>query len=601
MSPGPGPDTLIQSALEHRNLLALMAALPLLRDLSPPLLEEVAREVEWFSLPGGTALFSAGDPVDGLYVIVNGALGVYVPSSAGGARLAGQIVAGQTAGEMEVISGTNRIATLISLRNTEVARLSVKTFEKLVASHPESLRYIANNLIQRVESLQRAEAQPRARPKTFAIVPNGLDVDAAAFGLSLAEQFRRFGRAELVLNSQGTDRTSHWFHRLERANDFVLYVSDPQPSNWSKLCLRQADSLLLLARCDRAPRAWEALQAIGADAGTASAAEIVLMHDGARDSPQPRRWLDLQPFKRHHHVRGPGDIARLARLLTGHAVGVVLSGGGARGFAHIGVMRAMQVARLPIDAIGATSIGAIVGAGWAAGWSYEEMIERFRRSFVDSNPLGDYTLPLVSLVAGRRVGRRLRAEFGETHIEDLQLPYFCVSANLTNGQAAIHRRGRLWLWLRASAAIPGILPPVVTDKQMYVDGATINNLPVDVMRETLNGTIVAIDAGANRMLETSIEMTEVPSAWHFAAWLRRRPASINILQILLRASMINSVAHTVSQRALADLVLKPPLERIDLLDWRAFDRIIELGYRYASEALERNAAIFSRARSAEAG
>jgi NTE family protein len=590
----PGPDTLIQSALERRNLLALMAALPLLRDLSPALLEEVARDVEWFSLPGGSTLFTAGDAVDGLYVVVNGALGVYVPSAAGGARLAGQIEAGGTAGEMEVISGSPRTATLISLRNTEVARLPVRTFEKLVSSHPQSLRYIANNLVQRVEFLQRAESQPRTRPKTFAIVPNALDIDAAAFGLSLAEEFRRFGRAELVLSSQGSDRTSHWFHRLERANDFVLYVSDAQSSTWTKLCLHRADSVLLLARCDRAPRPWAALQAVRDDPGTASAAEIVLMHDGPRSAPQARRWLDLQRVRRHHHVRAPGDIARVARLLSGHALGVVLSGGGARGFAHIGVLRALQAARLPIDAVGATSIGAIVGAGWAAGWSYEEMIERFRRSFVDSNPLGDYTLPFISLVAGRRVGRRLRAEFGEMHVEDLQLPYFCVSANLTSGQAAIHRRGRLWLWLRASAAIPGVLPPVVTEKQIYVDGATINNLPVDVMRETLDGTVVAVDAGADRMLETSIEMTEVPSAWHVAAWLRRRPASINILQILLRASMINSVAATVSQRALADLVLKPPLERIDLLDWRAFDRTIELGYRYASEALESNAALFSR-------
>ena len=596
----PGPDTLIQSALERRNLLALMAALPLLRDLSASLLEEVSRDVEWFSLPGGSTLFTAGDAVDGLYVIVNGALGVYVPSSAGGSRLAGQIEAGETAGEMEVISGTRRTATLISLRNTEVARLPVRTFEKLVASHPQSLRYIASNLIHRVEALQQAEARPRARPKTFAVVPNGLDIDAAAFGLALAEEFRRFGRAELVLSSQGSDRTSHWFHRLERANDYVLYVSDPQPSNWSKLCLRQADALLLLARGDRTPRAWAALQAIHDDPATARSAEILLMHDGPKDSPHVRRWLDQQPYRRHHHVRASADIARVARLLTGHALGVVLSGGGARGFAHLGVLRALAAARLPVDAIGATSIGALVGACWAMGWSYDEIRQRFHRSFVDSNPLGDYTLPFISLVSGRRVGRRLRAEFGETHLEDLQVPYFCVSANLTSGQAEVHRRGKLWLWVRASGAIPGVLPPVVTGRQVYVDGAAINNLPVDVMRETLDGTVVAVDAGVDQMLETDVEMTEVPAAWALTAWLRRRPASINILQILLRASMINSVAATVSQRALADLVLKPPLERVDLLDWRAFDRAVELGYRYASEALEKNAAVFSRVRASVA-
>ena len=592
----PGPDTLIQSALERRNLFGLLAALPLLRDLSPTLREEITREVEWFSLPGGTTLFTAGDAVDGLYVVVNGALGVYVASPGGGARLAGEVLAGETAGEMEVLSGTRRSATLISLRDTEVARLSLRTFERLIAAHPESLRRIANIVVRRLELLQQAGVQPHARPKTFAIVPNAQDVDAVRFGAGLAEQLRRLGRAELVFSEQCSDRTSHWFHRLENANEYVLYVSDPRPSNWSKLCLRQADSLLLLARGEQQPRAWDALRAIGDEPKTVAASEIVLLHDGSHDSTWSRGWLDVQPFRRHHHVRGARDIARVARLLSGHALGVVLSGGGARGFAHLGAMRALEVAELPIDAIGATSIGAIVGAGWAAGWSYEEIVERFRRSFAHSNPLGDYTLPLVSLVAGRRVGRLLRAEFGETYIEDLHLPYFCVSANLTNGQAAIHRRGSLWLWLRASAAIPGVLPPVFTQHQVYVDGATINNLPVDVMRETLDGTIVAVDAGADRMLETSVEMTEVPALWRMASLLRRRRSSINILQILLRAGMINSAAATTHQRALADLVLKPPLERIDLLDWRAFDRTIELGYRYASEAIEKNAATFAKVR-----
>jgi NTE family protein len=321
----------------------------------------------------------------------------------------------------------------------------------------------------------------------------------------------------------------------------------------------------------------------------------VLLH-GAGKALRGPRSLDLQRYRRHHHVRDGSDIARVARLLTGHALGVVLSGGGARGFAHIGAMRALQAARLPIDTIGATSIGAIVGAGWASGWSYEELIERFRRSFVEINPLGDYTLPFVSLVAGRRVGRLLRAEFGETLIEDLPLPFFCVSANLSSSQAEIHRSGKLWLWLRASAAIPGVLPPVIAQKQVYVDGATINNLPVDLMRESLDGIVIAVDAGADRMLEHSNDMTEVPAAWQLGAWLRRRPASINILQILLRASMINSAAATVSQRALADLVLKPPLLNIDLLDWRAFERTIEVGYRYTSEMLEQNAAIFSKVR-----
>jgi len=252
-------------------------------------------------------------------------------------------------------------------------------------------------------------------------------------------------------------------------------------------------------------------------------------------------------------------------------------------------MRALQAAKLPVDAIGATSIGAIIGAGWAAGWSHGEMIERMRRAFVQQNPLGDYTLPFVSLVAGRRVGRLLRGEFGEQCIEDLPLPFFCVSTNLSSGQVAVHRRGKLWLWLRASVAIPGVLPPVCTQKQIHVDGATINNLPVDVMRESLDGVILAVDAGADRMFEATVEMSEVPPAWRILSWLRHPRPRINILQILLRSGMINSTTATIAHRQLADLVLRPPLERIDLLDWKAFDRVVELGYRHASESLERHA------------
>src|SRR5262249_14098509 len=151
-------------------------------------------------------------------------------------------------------------------------------------------------------------------------------------------------------------QTSQWFHRIEKANDYVLYLADPQPSNWSKLCLRQADALVLLARYETEPQAWRALQAIEDEPTTTPRAEIVLVREGSKAKPASRRWLDVYPAKRHHHVQTPADIARLARFLTGRALGVVLSGGGARGFAQIGAMRALQKSGLPIDAIGATSI-----------------------------------------------------------------------------------------------------------------------------------------------------------------------------------------------------------------------------------------------------
>jgi NTE family protein len=596
----PGPDTVIQSALDRRNLPALFAALPLLRDLDADLLAEVTREVEWFSLPGGATLFAAGQPVDGLYVVVNGALGVYTTRPGGGAQLSGRIAAGETAGEAEVFSGKARAATVTALRDTEVARLSVRTFEMLIARNPASLRQIASVVIQRLETLQNSDLHAKPSPKTFVLVPHGPEVDGQRFASALVECLRGFGRVELVLGTTASEQTSHWFHRLERANDFVVYVADAEPTNWTKLCLRQADCMLLVARHETEPRPWRALAATADPAIAGRPAEIVLLGPRSGHSVVSRRWLTLHPHRRHHHVEDAADIARAARLVTGRALAVVLSGGGARGFAHIGVMRALQAANLPVDAIGATSIGAIIGAGWAAGWPYAEMLERVRRSFVDTNPLGDYTLPLMSLVSGRRVGARLRREFGDAHIEDLRLPYFCVSTNLTSGQIAVHRRGSVWFWLRASVAIPGVLPPVFTQGCVHVDGATINNLPVDVMRESLQGRVIAVDTAVDQTLETRAELTEVPPAWRLLAWLGRDRPRINIIQILLRSGMINSAATTIAQRELADLVLKPPLQRIDMLDWKAFDRAIEIGYRHTCETLERQSKENAALRSTEA-
>jgi NTE family protein len=582
----PGPDTMIQSALDRRNLPALFAALPLLKELNASAVGELANGIEWFSLPAGTPLYSSGQAADGLYVIINGAFGIYAAQASGGARFIGKLSAGQTAGEIEVICGKARSNTLVALRDSEVARLSGATFEKLVNQHPQTWRYIAKGLAERVDSLQQAHRRLATVPKTFALVALDPSVDAQELGSNLVACLRRFGRSELISSTQATERTTHWFHRLERANDFVVYLTDPQSTNWSRLCIRQADVLLLVAGAESEPRPWRMLNCAEDRSAETRVAEIVLLHRAGHRTCASQGWLAVQPCRRLHHVHDIDDVARVARLMIGRSVGLVLSGGGARGFAHIGVMRALHEARIAVDSIGATSIGAVIGAGWAAGWDYQETLERMRRSFVASNPLNDYTLPLISLVAGRKVSRLLRQEFGETDIEDLRLPYYCVSANLTSGQLAVHRRGKLWLWLRASIAIPGILPPVFTQNQAYVDGATLNNLPVDIMREELNGPIIAVDASADHGFASNLEMTEIPPLWRIRSRFGHGRPHVNIMQILLRAGMLNSEATSIGQRELADVLLRPPLERVDLLDWRAFEQTVDIGYRYAAQALE---------------
>jgi NTE family protein len=585
----PGPDTVIQSAMDRRNLPALFAALPLLKQLGPDTINELANEIEWFSLPGSATLYSAGQPVDGLYVIVNGAFSIQVGRPGQRSASIGTLSGGQLAGQMEVISGKPRSTTLVALRDSEVARLSCATFEKLARLHPQTLRYVATTLAERIDVLQQPQQRPTVLPKTFAVLPHDLHAPAQQFAADLVSALGRFGRCQLISSAQAAERTTHWFHRLERANDYVVYLAEATPSSWTRLCLRQADRQLLLASAGSRPHSWAALECAEGCACNARTLEVFLLHSTLERARPAAVWLEAQPCHRLHHLRDSRDIERAARLLTGRGVGLVLSGGGARGFAHIGVMRALREARIPVDSIGATSIGAVIGGGWAAGWDYEEMVERMRYSFVKHNPLSDYTLPFVSLVAGRKVCRLLREAYGETEIEDLRLPFYCASASLTSGALAVHRRGRLWLWVRASLGIPGVLPPVFAGRQAYVDGAALNNLPVDIMREEHAGPIIAVDVGAERGFDSDLEMSELPPLWSIRRLLGPRERRVNIMQILLRSGMLNSAANSGSQRELADVLLKPPLEKIDLLDWSAFEQTIELGYQHAMKVLETQA------------
>ena len=573
------------SGPEWSDVQSLVRNLPLFAGLDEALLEAIVAQVEWFSLPGGMTLFESGDPPDALYLVVSGNLGAYRTSPEGHRRLVGNITAGETVGEMAVISGKPRNATVVALRDTELVRLPRLAFERLVLGHPQGLMRVTELLVQRLDATQRQVRGRRAIPRTFAIVPHDAQSHGTTFAAQFATQLEHAGKTELVWSQRGAEHTSQWFHGVERSSDFVVYVCDPTATRWSKLCLRQADAVLLLAQVGSTPTDWSVLVECQAAGVTLPRTELVLLH---RDRVVPGTvtpWLELRPGLPHHHVRSTADIARIARLLTGRGLGIVLSGGGARGFAHLGVLRAVREAGLEIDALGGTSIGAIIAAGAALEWETQDLMSRLRRSFVETNPLNDYTLPFVSLVSGRKVTRLLKREFAETRIEDSPVPFFCVSSNLSSGQLALHRRGELWRWLRAAVAIPGVLPPLVHGGELFVDGATINNLPVDVMRELGLGRVIGVDVGGEGAFTTDTVDSDVPPLWHMLAWVRGRKQPVNILQILWRAGMINNASNRAARRELTDLLLQPPLEQIDVLHWREFERAVAIGYEYARERL----------------
>jgi NTE family protein len=565
----------------------LLRGLELFRHLDAATLDELARELEWFALPGGATLFEYGDPSDALCVLKSGSLGAFKPAQDGSFQLDGVVAAGETVGELGLIVDAPRSATVRALRDSELLRLPRSGFDKLVARHPQAMLVSARLAVKRL--VARREGASLSSARTFAVLAHDKGVDARDFAQRLRETLMRYGDCTLVDGESAHGQTSTWFSALEERVRFVLYLGDGDDREWRDLCVRQSDCLLMVANATDTASTWPEKSCIDAECALHRPRHLVLLHrDGAIAPGAARRWLDVVPGVAHHHVRGNADIERVARLLTGRSIGLVLSGGGARGFAHIGVVRALREAGVQIDCVGGTSIGAIIGAGVAADWSNEEMFDNYYRSFVVGKPLSDYTLPLIALVAGRRVARLLREAFGPRDITDLALPYYCITSNLTAGRAETHRAGPLWFWLRASCAIPGVLPPVFHHGEVFVDGAVMDNLPVEAMRAQGVAEIIAVDIGADDVLHAEVEEFALPPWWTllWQRWFHRhqRPG---ILSILLRSGMVNAEAASLERRAHTSLLLTPPLHDVELLDWKAYERAIDAGYTYAQKLLGR--------------
>jgi NTE family protein len=549
-----------------------------LKDVPPAALQALAAGAVHFSLPAGSVLFESGSTPEGVYLLASGRLGVRVT---GQTLFTAEIERGELVGEAGWLLGEPHSATVIALRDSEILLLPPAVLEAVASTYGQFPLALAKLSARRLRRSNAAARRP-SHARVFALVPNSEEVDAIEFAARWVEELGRAGRAELVWDVRAGMHTSDWFSRLEESNDYVVYVADCADTGWTRQCCRQADVILALARAGGSVRGWP--RSVTDAAARGARIELALLHPAGLVAGAASRWLPTLPVALHHHIVDASDLARLTRLATGRGVGLVLSGGGARGFAHLGVIRALREARVPLDFVGGTSIGAIMAAGIAMGWSDEEMLLRYRRSFVDTNPVNDYTFPLVALTRGRKVSRLLEREYGDVSIEDLRLPYFCISANLTTGRALEHRQGTLFRALRASVAIPGVMPPVFDGEQVLVDGAAINNLPVDLMHRHAPGYVIGCDAGADRSFPAELAPGEGPPLWRFFARGRGGRRRINIFQILMHAGMINSGANASAQ--VADTIFKPPLADIGLLNWHAFECAIEAGYRHARQALE---------------
>jgi NTE family protein/lysophospholipid hydrolase len=599
----------------HRSLLADL--LPrLFGALDEPALQVFQDTGEWIELRRGETLFEQNSHGDHFYLLLSGRLTAVAEDDDGEPQVLDEIGRGECVGETALFTGEPRGATVRASRDSLLLGFSGPQLDEIMTRYPQVLRAILRILVKRLSAARpRLAALPRTvgRVRTLAVVAASQDVplrDLASrltTALSQLDSALHLCRPRLdqvfglrLSHSEAADdpsemRITAWLDEQELSFRFVVYEAEDGPSGWTQRCLRQADQILLLAGADGEIGTDSLRRLLGPlnHDEVANRTTLVLLHGEGESRPRETgRRLAALGLTRHHHVRQdrPADLERLARLVAGRGVGLALGGGGARGFAHIGVVRALEEAGIPIDVVGGTSSGAFVAALVAMGWDTETMVERTHRLFEKGKPFRDLTLPLVSLISGRRVDRLLSQMFSEVEIEDLWLNFFSISANLTTARQEVHQSGPVGEALRASTAVPGIVAPFLSGEDLLVDGGVLNNLPGDVLRRLWGGRVIAVDVSPTNELRIEREAARLPSSWSLLK-SRLNPFAERIdfpglFEILMRASTLGSVERAGSAKAEADLYLQPPVEEFGMFEVTAIDRIVEIGYEHARRRLE---------------
>lgn len=515
-------------------------------------------------VPAGESAFRQGDQPRGQYLVRTGRLELWKD----GAQL-GTVAAGASLGEVSLLAGEPHTASAVAKRDSELVLIERSAFLALAAERDVGAALLEDLSRMLAAAGTFARFRPRVKRSVLALVPIGLDVPVAGMRDEIVGRLREWGPTavwstrdfDVAPTEEDFPELGRRLDELERSHEFVLLETDPsiKGTAWTRFCARQADRILGVAGSDPAPPpTYEGSRAV------LQGCELVF----AASSPAEirRGWIDRLAPRAHYYAPAVGA---LVRRVTGRSVGLVLSGGGARGLAHIGAIRGLLDAGIVIDRVGGTSMGAFVGALFAMGHAPEEIVELCRRELVERKPFHDFSLPLSSLAKGRRAIAMMTRLFGDTHIEDLPIDFFCVTADIAAGEGVVHRRGDIIRTVGASMSIPGWAPPITFGERVLVDGGVVDNFPVGVMVATGEGPVVGVDAMA--------EATLVKGG-------AARPP--NIMETLGGAATLGSRKLAAASAEEAAVVIRPRVADVGLIDFHLLDRLFEIGRQTAAEALE---------------
>ena len=568
--------------------------------LTPTALDALIKHISVREIKSGGILFNEGDFSDCMYIVATGRLRAILDNG----EVVGDIGRYEPVGEIGIIADESRSATVHAVRDSILLKLARADLIRFISTHPKALIEMSRVMIARMRQASRDKALESARSvRTFAVIPACGDVDTHEFAERFCQALAQHDTVKLVddvlidaelgygsarkpfQEDEANARMMTLLGDIESKHRYLVYAAGSETDSWARRCMRQADRIIVVVQASKAPEMTPMLERLRSGGSARVPVDLVLLRSEGEDAGSVLTWRECTHASAHYFLR-PGnddDLAKMVRQLTGRGVGLVLGGGGARGFAHIGLLRALHELKIPVDVAGGSSMGGFFAALVACGYDYNEVAEIARETFVTHNYLNDYMLPMVALIRGRKFVNRLHDVFGERQIEDLRMPFFCVSTNLTRGTPMVHDRGPLYMWLACSMCVPGVAPPVAYRNELFVDGAVINSLPTDVMQAMRRGPIVASDVSTAGG-DLSAPGIEGPDPEGLLRWNApaKRPG---LFSIIFRTATLTSESGTAARAARADAYVRMPVTGIALFDWKKMDEVVERGYRHAMEQL----------------
>ena len=579
--------------------------------------KEIYKKGKWVFLEDNSNLFNYGEKSDSFYLLVTGLLKAYIPKK-GELIEVGEIYEGEVIGEMGILTNEARSASIFATRDSVVFKIDLEKANEIIMQYPLVLLQVATKIADRLRNVQDSNERHRTDIHSIVQLSSGKNhtKEIVSIGNSLIDSMNKFNRSIVVsskkvneiLNIESINaelERDKFYPALDdlvdnftKENRYLLLLCDEEYTPWTTWCLAISDKNIFVVEESAGVSNTELLNKMNLSEKDIpihlhDEKQLIIYHQSKNSFPsKTSSIIEMLPkISNHYHmsINNKNDSDRVSRLIAKKGIGLCLSGGGAKGNAHIGVYKALIEHNIPIDAVCGTSAGGIVASLIAFGYDPETIISRLKETY-KRNSFKEYTIPVTSIIATKKVIQDAIFLGNDMDIEDLWIPYFSIAVNISKSKLDVIDKGPVYKATRATAALPGILLPVIKDTSFLVDGGLINNMPGDIMLKKYGGKLISVSVSPQEDLDAKFNDFPNQSSYFIKKLLRMNkkfpheiPGLSNILMRSIFVASSNKIKEVID---LSDLFLDLQVKDVGLLEFEKIDESVEFGYEYAMKKLK---------------